>query len=502
MRSKAFLKNSASTALLQITTMIVGFIVPRIMISNYGSEINGLIASVTQLINYFNLLEAGLAGAAIFSLYKPLADKNTAEISRIVVSAKKYYNKMGTVFLLLIIITSIIFPSFLETDLLSKKEISLLIFVIGLSGVFNFYTMSKYRVLLTADQKVYVLSFATMVYVVLNVLIISIFAYFKVNVILLKSFSLLAILSRSIILYSYLKKNYKYINYNSKTEEKKLNKRWDVLYLEILGTIQRGAPIFIATIFTSLKMVSIYSIYNLVTMGVNNILSIFISGLNSSFGDVIAKKEEKTLRKAYSEFEVLYYILLSWVYICTFILITPFINYYTRDIRDISYSYPLIGFLITLNGFLYNLKTPQGMLIVSAGMYRETRKQTTIQAIIGLVGSIVLVQIYRIEGILIAFCLSNLYRVIDLSIFVPKNILKIKPQLTIIRILRTFLLICGMFFFVCKFNIIIESISDFLVIGITMSMSSLIFIIFVNLIFEYDIMCDLFIRIKRILKRG
>lgn len=40
----------------------------------YGSETNGLITSLQQFIQYFTLLEAGLSGAAIFALYKPVIE--------------------------------------------------------------------------------------------------------------------------------------------------------------------------------------------------------------------------------------------------------------------------------------------------------------------------------------------------------------------------------------------------------------------------------------------
>lgn len=52
-RSKKFMLNSVTTALLQVVTMIAGFITPRFMLTAYGSEINGLISSILQFISYF-----------------------------------------------------------------------------------------------------------------------------------------------------------------------------------------------------------------------------------------------------------------------------------------------------------------------------------------------------------------------------------------------------------------------------------------------------------------
>ena len=74
-RTKKFIYNTFTTALYQIVVMIVGFITPKSILNAYGSETNGLVTSINQFITYFNLVEAGLAGAAVYALYKPLAEK-------------------------------------------------------------------------------------------------------------------------------------------------------------------------------------------------------------------------------------------------------------------------------------------------------------------------------------------------------------------------------------------------------------------------------------------
>lgn len=80
-RTKKFFKNAVSTAFFQIVNMLVSFFIPRIMLVIYGSEINGLVSSITQFIVYFNLLEAGLSGAAVWALYEPLAKKMFVQLT-------------------------------------------------------------------------------------------------------------------------------------------------------------------------------------------------------------------------------------------------------------------------------------------------------------------------------------------------------------------------------------------------------------------------------------
>ena len=93
MRSKSSMYNLIAAMLLQIITLIIGIVLPRVMLLSFGSEINGLVSSIKQFISYITLVEAGLAGACIYSLYKPLADNNYVEINKILSGTKRFYNK-------------------------------------------------------------------------------------------------------------------------------------------------------------------------------------------------------------------------------------------------------------------------------------------------------------------------------------------------------------------------------------------------------------------------
>ena len=433
-RTKKFMYNTVTTALYQIILMIVGFITPKVFLNAYGSEINGLVTSINQFITYFNLVEAGLAGAAVYALYKPLAEQNYPKINAIVSAAKKFYLKAGYIFLGLIFAMALIYPIFVKTGLLSSFEVRLLVLVLGANGVIEFFTLSKYRVLLTASQKTYIISLSSIIYVILNTIIIVILANLGVNIVIVKAVAILAILIRSIILMTYVKRKYKYISYKEEPDYQSMDKRWSALFLQVLTAIQNGAPVVISTIFTSLKTVSVYSIYNMVMHGINGVLSIFTSGLSASFGDVIARKEMVTLQKSYREFEFAYYTLITVIYSVSMVMILPFVRIYTEGVTDTNYMLPEIAFLIVLNGLLYNIKTPQGMLVISAGLYKETRVRTLIQALIIVILGIILAPIFGLTGILIASCLSNIYRDIDLIFYIPKHVTKIPAKETIKRV--------------------------------------------------------------------
>lgn len=502
-RSKKFFYNTLFTALLQVVNIVAAIIVPKFMLKYYGSEINGLVTSITQFITYFNLVEAGLSNAAVYALYKPLADKDNKRISGIVSAAKKFYIQSGLVFTVLTIILAIAYPLFVEIDGFTPLSIFLLVVVLGSNGFLEFFTLSKYRVLLTADQKTYVISIASIIHMVLQTIIIAAMSYYEINIVIVRAVAVISIVLRSIFLAVYCRYRYKDVDYNVEPNMKALDKRWDAMFLQILGAIHQGTAVVLLTVIVKdLALVSVYSIFNIVTSGLNSILGIFNSGLAASFGEVIAKGEKKVLQKAYKEFELGFYIVITLVFSVSFIMICPFVNLYTSGITDANYNMPLLGCLMVLNGYMYHLKTPQGMLVMSAGLYKETKYRTLIQGCISLIGGAILAFPMGIYGILLASIISNLYRDIDLFCFAAKYITGLRPIETVKNAVKSILQMCLIVipFYFIDLNII--SWTNWIISACVVSIWAVIILVLVALIFDRDLLREIIIRIVKIFKRG
>lgn len=500
-RSKKFIYNSITTALLQVVTMIAGFITPRFMLTAYGSEINGLVSSILQFISYFNLVEAGLSSAAVYSLYKPIADKDYKKINQIVVAAKYFYIKSGIIFVGLIAILSFCYPFIVNSTVLDRTSISILVLVLGVNGSLEFFTLAKYRALLTADQKTYIISLASIVYTIFNTILVVILSIIHIDIVLLRSIALLSIFLRTVILYLYVKINYPFISYNVKPDYTAMDKRWSALYLQIVQTVQNASPAILTTIFSSLKMVSVYSIYNMVMSGINGIMSVFSSGVSAGFGELIVKGDKKAFQKAYSDFEYIYYFMISIIYSVTLITILPFVKIYTIGVNDTQYVNLKFVILFIMNGILFNLKTPQGMLVIAAGLYKETRIQSTIQATILIIGGVVLGASNGLIGVMIASCLSNLYRCIDLYIFVPKMITHTERKTTLKNIFITILMILFTYFTaqkIIKFQPF--SLITWIIYAVEVTIYCGVLISIFHIIFEYNKFKIILIRIKNMRK--
>ncbi len=430
-RTAAFMSNFTSSLLLQLVIVIVGFIVPRMLIAAYGSATNGFVTSITQMVAYVQLVEAGISAAAVFQLYVPLAKGDTSEVSRIVSAAKGFYYKSGGIFTAIILALAAIYPFFVDVGDISRPEIFVLVLALGATAFLDFFTLAKYRVLLTATQRNWVIQLATIVYKILYTVVIVALAGSGVPVAAIYVAAIAPIIVRVVILIIYVRRNYPEVDFSADTHKVKLDQRWDAFYLQVLGAVQTGAPTVVATfVLGDLSMVSVLAVYLLVANGIQTAVSSVSTGTQASFGDVIARNDMTTLKRSFREFQLASYGATGLLCGVAFALIVPFVRLYVADVADVNYIYPLIGFLAIFNVLLYHLKTPQGLLVVSAGLYRQTRFQTSLQTIILLVGAIVFGLLWGTPGILIGCCLSNLYRDIDLMFFIPREVTHTAPSET------------------------------------------------------------------------
>lgn len=431
-RSAAFMGNTLSSLLLQAVNIVVGFIVPHALIGEYGSGLNGLVTSLTQFVGYIQLVEAGISSAAVFQLYEPLAKGDIEGASRVVSAARTFYYKSGGAFTALMLVLACLYPVFVQVNGIDPAGVFVLVLALGATGFLDFFTLAKYRVLLTATQHNWVIQLASIVYKLLYTAVVLTGTLLGVSVVSLYVIAILPILARTAILVVYGRRSYPEIDFSADARGLKLDQRWDAFFLQVLGAVQSGAPAIIATfVLGDLSLVSVFSVYMLVANGLQNAINSFSQGTQASFGDVIARGQTETLRKAFREFQALEYGLSGVACGVGMALIVPFVRIYTADIADVNYVYPLVGILCIANVLAYHLKTPQGLLVISAGLYRDTRLQTSLQTAILLVGSICFGLVWGMPGILAGMILSNVYRDVDLMFYIPRKVTGTAPAETL-----------------------------------------------------------------------
>ena len=109
-RNKKLQLNTISSLLNQIITLVCGFILPRYILSYYGSTVNGLVSSVQQLLGLISFCELGVGAVVQSALYKPLADNDGMLTSKILISARKFFDKVGIILSVYVVLLAAFFP--------------------------------------------------------------------------------------------------------------------------------------------------------------------------------------------------------------------------------------------------------------------------------------------------------------------------------------------------------------------------------------------------------
>ena len=116
MNKSKFIKNVVFGFGGQLIILALGLIVPRMMISSYGSDVNGLVSTITQIFSYMALLEAGIGQAAKNALYKPIIKNDKNGISEVASIARSYFRRITLFYGIGVILLSVLLPLILKTD--------------------------------------------------------------------------------------------------------------------------------------------------------------------------------------------------------------------------------------------------------------------------------------------------------------------------------------------------------------------------------------------------
>lgn len=404
-------RNSVFALLLQVINIGYGFLVPRFVLAYYGSELNGLVSSITQFMQYFAMLESGLAVSATYSLFKPLSDHDGTSCSRIISECAYDYDKIGVFFSALLLMLAAIFPHFRNASSLSYLDCSLLIISIGFSYLIQYFIFSKYRAFLTACQAQYILSLCSILGLVVSTAAVYVcILVLHTGIVALKLVVALVPLIEYPIMAIYTRKHFPWIRMEKPHNYRMIQNRGTAFVNEIMGVVFYSSPVLILTAMENFLTVSVYAVYNLVYSGITTLFGTVNLAVSAMFGPYIAQNDDKLIRKRYAQFEGLYYYGSSLLLGCTCALTIPFIRIYTAGVHDVEYSVPVYAVLFAVNCWVNNSYTPQAIMIRAGGFFREVRIQTMIQTVLSVVLSLVLTPLYGIRGLLVSLIVSNLVR--------------------------------------------------------------------------------------------
>lgn len=415
--------NSLTSLVLQFVTLVSGLIIPRLILSHYGSEVNGLNYSISQMLSVISYFDFGVAAVAQSVLYRPLIDQDRLKISGYYQSIRRYFNRLsgGLVFYIIVLC---IYYALTQSDKFSWLFTATLIIVTSISLIGQYVLGISNQVLLSADQKIYIYAILNIVTTILNVGSTYLIVTLGLSIQMVKLISSLIFLLRPLALEWYVRKQYPFISEKEVTPLLIPN-QYSGMIQHIATTLTTSLDTILLTIFSTLTNVSIYSVYAFPLNGVRMLFESVASSYKSYFGQLLAKEDTAPaeLETKFFKFEVL---INGIATISSCILIqnlNSFILIYTKGITDIDYNQLLFGFLMIFAFWLMALRIPYTTIINAAGHFKETQHHSLMELVLNLVISISLVINFGLVGVVVGTIISLIFRTVISALYMERYLI-------------------------------------------------------------------------------
>lgn len=420
MKKKLYL-NTTVSLVFQICSVVIGLILPRMILQRFGSEVNGLTNSIVQMLSVIALLDLGVGAVVQSSLYKPLFDKDNERISAIYSSAKNFFNVIAGILVIYVVLLCFYYGLF-KAETFSWVYSTTLILAIAISYFAQYFFGMSNTLLLNADQKGYIVTLINLITFLLNAVATIVLLKLNYSIQFVKLVSSLIYVLRPIFFNIYVKRHYKLQKVHTLSEDV-LPEKWNGLAQHIAAIVTNSVDVVVLTLFSTLNMVSVYTIYVMPLNSIKNLFEITSTGYKSFLGSLVAKDDKEELVLEFNRYEVIMHFIIIVVFTTMLKTLLPFVLVYTDVVSSAEYNNLLFSVAITLAYTMYSLRLPYTNLIFAAGKFKETQKYSIVEVGLNIIISILFVNYLGLIGVAIGTVVSSAYRLITSAYFLSKNVL-------------------------------------------------------------------------------
>ena len=400
--------NLLSGVLYQVVLIVLSFLLPRLYLENFGSEVNGVLSTIKQIFVYMFLLESGVGLATTQALYKPVAEKNYSRISSIISATNTYYFKIGIIYSVIALLIAVVYAYIVPTSI-EPGIIFGIIILTALPALFSYFIQAKYRILLEVDGRKYVITNSEILLQFLsNVGKILVLLLTNSLLLIQLVYCILSILQLAYV-YVHAKRRYTWLNVNLEPDFEAISQRKSVLVHQVSGMVFNNTDVLLLSFLCDFKVVSVYTIYNVFFSQIQNFITSITSGFSFALGQMFYKDREKFM-KVYDVYETFYIMATFIIYTLMAIFLLPLIQIYTKGITDANYTNVYLVILFVVMNLLSNGKLPSNHVLEYSGKFEETRSHAIWEMIINIVVSIVSILKWGICGAILGTIIALIYR--------------------------------------------------------------------------------------------
>jgi len=421
-RKDSRIKYNVITSLMyQLVLIGISFVLPRLYIDTFGSEVNGVLSTIKQIFAYMCLLEAGIGLATTQALYKHIGKKDYESISSIMAATHSYYVKTGIAYVIAVLVIGVVYAYIIPSEM-NSHEIFVIVLLHAVPSLFGFFVQEKYKILMQVDGRKYVINGSeTVMHIVSNgakLLVLLLTG----NIILIQLSYCLIALAQLVFLYVYAKRRYKWLNMNAKPDFEAVSQKNSVMVHQISGMVFTSTDLILISKIRGYKVASVYNIYNFFFSTMQTFITSVSSGFSFALGQLF-NTDKSRFDKVFTAYEAVYIMITYIIYTLMAVFLLPLIQIYTKGITDANYSNAYLVFLFVIMNLLSNGKLPVNSLLEYSGRFEETRSHAVWEMVINLSVSVTAIMVFGICGAIMGTIVALVYRSIVMIHFGNRKIL-------------------------------------------------------------------------------
>ncbi len=409
MRTKKVFWNSITSIIGQVIHLVVSLIAQAIFVKVLGDTYLGINSLFTQIMSMLSLMELGVGSAIVFSLYKPLTDKNYDQVAAIMNLYRKIYTYIG----LGIAVLGLALTPFIQyftkehIDYLNLK-IVLILFTANTS--LSYFFIYKQN-LIIADQDKYISNINHYLFLTLCN-IAQIFILIKTrNYYFYLITNLIFTFSSNLCISMIANKRYPFLKKKCQTKVDKdtteiIKKNTKALIYHKIGDVGVNATdSLIISKFIGVAANGVNAKYLLVTNAINSILNQVFASFTASIGNYSITKSKDKLLELFYTVNYLGFVVVTVVSITAFTVFNDFIHI----VYPSSNTFGTWTVFVKIMVFYFSgMRLTIGTFKSATGLFWEDRYRPILESAINIISSIILLHYFGIDGVFYGTIISNL----------------------------------------------------------------------------------------------
>ncbi len=392
-----------------IIGLALSFISRKIFLNCLGTDFIGLTGTLQNILELLNLAELGIGLSISYFLFKPLQDNSREQIMEIMSVFGYLYRKIGKIIAISGLLISASFPFIFKSSVLSMGIIYFSFFSFLGSSLIGYFINYR-QILLSADQKNYIVTAYFQTANLIKVVIQIWLSYYYKNLYLWVLIEFLFGIISCIILNWKINKEYPWLKTTVKEGKillikypEIIKKTKQVFVHKITDFFLRKSDGILVFAFVSLKMVAFYGNYTLIIYKLMALMDITFDGIGAGVGNLIAEGNQKKIMSVFWELTSVRYFLSGVMIFSLYYLTEPFIIWWLGAEYLLDHN---ILILLLINLFIMQTRGIVDIYNRSLGRFADTWSAWT-EVIINLIITLSTAIKFGIIGILLGKIIST-----------------------------------------------------------------------------------------------